>query len=413
MSNSRLTLWLSCLIVAIFYGYEMMQLTLINSISTELTAIFQLSSVELSLLASAYLYSCAAFTLPAGLLLDRFNIKPLLLTTLGLAIIGTFIIAATHQYWLALIARVFIGIGNVFAFIGFMKLVSAYFVDERQALVKSLIYPVGMLGCIASQTPFALLMRRIGFHAALNVIAWIGIGLFLAIIFFVKPTAKNTQSSNPTSQEKKLGESIRLAVNKRNILYGLYGCIANLPIILLGTLWGQIYLMQVHGLTDIDSSQVTSLIFWGVMLGAPLIGWLIRFFNNINYLIIITAVVGAVILSILAYSTSNITLLALVFFALGIITSSQLLSIIAVSNTSPKAIEATSIGIVSIMINIGGAFYQLVFSYLISFLKPSNCISIQCLYTSSAFKYIFIIVALQLVLTIIPIAYMKNKRANN
>ena len=48
----------------------------------------------------------------------------------------------------------------------------------------------------------------------------------------------------------------------------------NLPVFILGGLWGILYLTQVHHLSSAEASYATTLFFVGVIFGSPAFGWL-------------------------------------------------------------------------------------------------------------------------------------------
>src|SRR5687768_15255084 len=83
--------WISCLCVGFYYSYEMMQLTLVNSLTTHLVENLHFTVQQLSLFSSSYLYACALMMLPAGIMIDRYPLKPLLIITCVLSLLGILI----------------------------------------------------------------------------------------------------------------------------------------------------------------------------------------------------------------------------------------------------------------------------------------------------------------------------------
>ncbi|MDF2867681.1 MAG: phtD [Gammaproteobacteria bacterium] len=407
MTKSRpykLLAWFSCIIVALYFSYEMMQLTLLNTVHAELIRLYQINEMQLSFLASAYLYSCAASVIPAGILFDRWALKPLLLFTLFLAIVGTFLMAMTQNIWLAIMARGLIGIGNGFALLGYLKLVSNYFSGKGAALAKSFIYVAGMLGCILSQQPFLYATNRFGLRASLFGLGMLGIiiWVFMASILKTQPRAVNTLSAKQIS----LWQNLKLAfVNQQNLSCGFYACIVNLPMVLLGALWGKAYLMTIHQLTAAKAGRIISLIFVGVMLGSPCLGYLAGKVKEQRYLMLLIAVLGGVVFLSLAYLPLNITMLRMLFLLLGVITAAQLLSYLMVAKISPREIEATSSSIISILVNAGGALYQLLFSWVLALFSMSETDP----YNKTGFKYAFIIIALSFLLSGILAYYIREE----
>jgi MFS family permease len=404
--SKQTLLWLSCFIVSLYYAYEMLQFALGSTLSTELVKTLHFSVYQLSLFSSAYLYACALGVLPAGLLLDRFAIKPLLLISLAFAILGIFILTITNNFTLIIIGRALTGFSSDFAFLGYLTLTTRYFKGKTEALAKSLIYSMGALGCILSQTPATLLMQHLGLHQLLNILVIVGLIIFLLIwtgVHNSKPISKNKPHNLlPLWQSLKLA-----ALNKHNILAAYYACIANFPLMLLGALWSKIYLIKAQQLTPFQASNINSLIFWGAMLGSPLLGWLARFFQQ-HKMMITLALIGAGTWFLLALLPNNIYSLALLFILFGILVNSQLFSVIAVSKLSLKTIEATSLSMVSIANNAGGALYQLLFAWLLLVFRADSCHSETCYYSLLTFNYIFIFIALNYLLAAVSAYFIRE-----
>ncbi|HSW71117.1 MAG TPA: MFS transporter, partial [Gammaproteobacteria bacterium] len=109
--------WLATLTAALFFFYEFIQLNLFNAIDIQLMQDFQLDAPQLGQLASMYFYANALFLFPAGMLLDRFSTKKLLLFAIVLCTIGTFIFAISSNYFIAALARFLVGCGASFCFL--------------------------------------------------------------------------------------------------------------------------------------------------------------------------------------------------------------------------------------------------------------------------------------------------------
>lgn len=93
--------WLVFLPATFFFFYLVLQLAVFNSISTGLMHDFNMNATTLSKLSATYLYSCSVFFLPAGLLLDRFSTKNLLIIACLVCVIGVVLIASTSVLWVA------------------------------------------------------------------------------------------------------------------------------------------------------------------------------------------------------------------------------------------------------------------------------------------------------------------------
>src|SRR5579864_1897820 len=103
--------WLVTLTASLFFFYEFIQLNLFNAIDVQLMQAFHLDAPALGRLSSMYFIGNVLFLFPAGMLLDRFSTKKLLLFAVTLCTLGTFVFAVAQHYFLAAIGRFFVGMG--------------------------------------------------------------------------------------------------------------------------------------------------------------------------------------------------------------------------------------------------------------------------------------------------------------
>src|SRR5579862_5129485 len=108
--------WIVILAASLYFFYEFIQLNLFNAIDVQLMKAFNLNAPQLGQLSSMYFYANLLFLFPAGILLDRFSTKKILLCAITLSTLGTFIFAISSTYSEAAIARFVIGAGAAFCF---------------------------------------------------------------------------------------------------------------------------------------------------------------------------------------------------------------------------------------------------------------------------------------------------------
>jgi len=357
--------WLVCLSAALFFFYEFVQMGMFNSISEDLMKAFNISATQLGHLSAFYFYADVLFLFPAGILLDRFSIRLILLITVAVCCIATFIFALSTSLWLAEISHFAAGIGNAFCFLSCIKLCSRWFPPQRMALIVGLVVTIAMTGGVSSQTPLILLVQALGWREAVMVDAGLGILIFFIIWYFVydQPHKISTLTSQPSL---KLRQTIRFALsNPQNWLGGIYTCLLNLPIFLLGALWGIMYLTQVHHLSHKQASYITMMIFVGTIIGSPLVGWISDKISRRRLPMILGAILSLITILIIMYVPDlSFINLFLLFLLLGIFTSTQIISYPAIGESNPKVMTGTATGVASVLIMGGGAVFQPLFGWL-------------------------------------------------
>ncbi len=370
LSFSRLQPWLVCLSAALFFFYEFIQMGMFNSISQELMHDFSINAGQLGFLSATYFYADVIFLLFAGILVDRFSIRAIILSSMVMVVLSTFLFSFSGSFEVAAFSHFIAGIGNAFCFLSCIKLATRWFPSQRLALVIGIIITIAMAGGIMAQTPFALVVHLLGWRKAVMINAGLGLFIILLIYLFVYDYPKHQLSQkitditiNPISVIKSIYLSLH---NKQNTLAGIYTCLLNLPIILLGALWGTLYLTQVHQLGKTQASLVAMMIFLGTIIGSPLVGWFSDFIGRRRLPMIIGAVLSLLVLLIIMFTPIlNFYSLLILFLLLGFFTSTQIISYPLIAESNPRHLTGTSTSLASILIMGGGAVFQPLFGWLI------------------------------------------------
>jgi MFS family permease len=384
--------WIVTLTAALFFFYEFIQLILPNAINVKLMQAFNLDAPGLGWLASMYFFANALFLFPAGNLLDRYSTKKLLLGAVALCTLGTFLFGIAQHVALAAVGRFIVGIGAAFCFLSCIRIASRWFPPSRMALVTGVVVTMAMLGGFVAQTPMVLLTQWVGWRNAILLDAALGIVVALAIIFIVQDRPPNSHEDHQADKAKlqDLGflRCIKLVLlNPNNWLGGIYTSLLNLPVFILGGLWGMRYLVQVHHLTELQASYATSMLFVGVIFGSPAFGWFSDHIGRRCLPMIIGAIASLLVMLILMY-TPNLsqTSLNILFFLIGFVTSSQVLSYPAIAELNPIALTGTAVSVASVTIMCSGNIFLPLFGWLLEFSGDKSIIDNTPVYTLQDFN---------------------------
>jgi MFS family permease len=359
--------WIVCLSAGLFFFYEFFQLNIFDVINQPLREDFNLDAAQLSWMSSTYLWADILFLLPAGLILDRFSTRKVILTAMLVCVLGTLGFAMTDSFFLASFFHFLSGIGNAFCFLSCVVLVSHWFPPRRQALVIGSLVTMAFLGGMMAHTPFAYLNELFGWRQALFIDAAVGAVLLLWIFSVVQDKPEDAAEIKLTNQGQVLTSFFNALSNAQNWLAGLYTSLLNLPIMVLCALWGASYLQEVHHLPDIAASNVVSLIFMGSVIGCPLVGWLSDSQGRRKPLMIIGAIATFVtVIPLFMNIVLSQTTLSILFFALGFFTSTQVISYPLVAESNHPENTGAATGIASVIIMGGGGVAQVLFGWLMT-----------------------------------------------
>ena len=186
--------------------------------------------------------------------------------------------------------------------------------------------------------------------------------------------------------------------------------IMNLPVFLLGALWGIHYLVQVHHVTAVQASYATTLFFVGVILGSPAFGWFSDHIGRRVLPMIMGAVLSLGVMLILMYAPDlSLTQIMGLFFLTGFVTSSQVLSYPTIAELNPIALTSTAISVDSMTIMISGAIFQPFFGWIMQ-LHWDHAMSIDGvpLYSAHDFMNAMLIMPIAFALSIVAAWMIKE-----
>lgn len=359
--------WFVCLSAGLFFLYEFFQLNIFDVINQPLRDDFHIDATQLSWMSSAYLWADILFLLPAGIILDRFSTRTVILSAMFVCVIGTVGFALTDSFLLASFFHFLSGIGNAFCFLSCIVLVSRWFPPRRQALVVGSLVTMAFIGGMMAHTPFAYLNELFGWRQALLIDGAVGAFLLIWIYFIVQDKPHDAPALTRTQPGGGLAGFLKALTNPQNGLAGLYTCFLNLPIMVLCALWGASYLQVAHHLSEMAASNVVSLIFMGSVIGCPLVGWLSDTQGRRKPLMILGALATLLIVTpLFMNSVLSQFSLSLIFFSLGFVTSTQVISYPLIAESNEAEQTGSSTGIASVIIMGGAGVGQVLFGWLMT-----------------------------------------------
>tara|TARA_R110000868_G_scaffold10639_4_gene51657 strand:- start:60702 stop:61985 length:1284 start_codon:yes stop_codon:yes gene_type:complete len=406
--------WVVVLCSSLFFFYEFIQMNMPNSINTQLMQAFHVGSIGVSNLSAAYFYADIVMLIPAGLILDRMSTRKLLLIAIAACALSSLIFAAAHSYWIAFAARLLIGLGSAFALLASIRLASRWFPAEKLALISGLVVTMAMLGGAVAQTPLSLLVDAIGWRAAVICDAMLGL-TFLLVIYktvFDYPDHYQAQHASNMKQLKSLPWNSllkKIFSNRQNWVAGLFTSLLNLPIMVMGGLWGTPYLQAVEGFTKTQASVVSSMLFIGTIFGSPILG---RLSDRIGLRRIPMIVFGflslGMICIILYVHDMGFWPMLLLFLALGFITSAQILTYPLIAESNPKSITSGAMGLSSFIIMAGGAVFQPLVGWLLNLHWLGETVAGTPVYSAADFSSAFIILPITFAVAILAAFLVKE-----
>lgn len=403
--------WIVCLSAGIFFFYEFFQLNVFDVLNPILRQEFNLNAASLSLLSSTFIWANIVFLIPAGILLDHYSVRTLILITLFVCLLGGLFILLSNNLILMYVGRFLTGIGNAFCFVACVILISRWFTQDKKAMLVGVVVTMAFMGGLLAQTPFAYLLGIINWRTALWLNFSIGIIIFLWISYWLEdaPIAVSTNKKSAINIKEIINKFYSILKNPQIYLAGSYTALLNLPVLVLGALWGISYLEITYEISKIEASFVVSGLYVGSIIACPLLGFLSDKQGK-RKPIMWLGVIGSLIMliAIIIIHINNIYLLFSLFASLGFFTSAQVLSypLIAETNHPDKVGEATAVA--SLIIMGSGACAQVLFAFLVDYVKSNKFIT----YTANDFQYAIWLFPIAIVIAGIMLIKIKEKNVD-
>ena len=154
-------------------------------ISKDLALELDLNAADLGFLTSAYFLAFAFMQIPAGVLLDRYGPRRVVVSLLAIAASGAYLFAVAESLVTLTIARALIGIGVSACLMGAFKAFALWFPLDRLASLNGWVIAAGGLGALASTVPVDVATHLFGWRPMFIGLAGsavlIGIWMFVAV----------------------------------------------------------------------------------------------------------------------------------------------------------------------------------------------------------------------------------------
>lgn len=234
---------------------------------------FGISASQLASFTMLQLLVYAGMQVPVGLLVDRFGPRQVLLTGVLLLTAAQAAFAFAPSYPLALVARVFVGMGDAMTFICVIRLVSSWFPARRIPLVTTLTGTIGQGGAIIAALPMTWALREVGWTTTYLTAALLG--PLVAVLMFATvhdaPDARNVAGQPMRLDRVRASLAASWSHPGTRLAFWVHFTTpfsANA----LALLWGLPFFVGGEGRSEHDAGALLTLMVVVVMVAGPLLG---------------------------------------------------------------------------------------------------------------------------------------------
>jgi MFS family permease len=370
-NESSLKSWLVVMSAASFFFYSFIQMTIFSTAEMKdyFSAVLSIpDTASFGVFAGMFLNGCVLFLIPAGILLDKFSVKKLILASVLLMLAGVIGLTFTQNLGMAKFFRFISGVAHCIAFMAPLRLAPRWFPSNKLALAVGLVITFAVTGGLISQTPMFLALNAFGGKQTMLMNIGLGIVVFILILLVVKDHPKGYVKT-VASQSLPLLTGLKNAIaNKQNWLSGFYIGLLNLSVLLLGAIWGTNYLLfKYDQLSAQTITSVIGMIFIGTMIGSPLCGLISDKLKNRKLTMMAGAFLSLLIMLIIMFASNPSSgFLYIMFLLLGIFTSAQTIGYAVIAESNNDNVLGTANGFAAVLLMGMAAIAQPLFGWLIN-----------------------------------------------
>jgi len=350
---------------------------------------------ELGLLAGIYYVGYSLSHIPIGICLDQYSPRYTIFICILLCVLGLYLTAFAEGVWEIFVSRFLIGIGSVAGILGAAKVVVDFY-PKNYGLMLGLTVMIGVCGAYYGAQPIREMLISLSPEQVMQGLALFGIILAASIwALYV------TKGSVATAQSNKLGIKATLQLAIRNRSFWIMGLFAGLmvgPLEGFADLWGIKYLVQIHGLSDTEGAFSITLIFIGLGIGCPVLGYMTKQIVDLRKSIIFCgiALLGLLVLLFSGYKFGTMGIYAICLF-IGVFSSYQTSVFTMTTLKASAEIVSVATAIVNMTIMIFGFVYHAVIGYVLDIFFVSSQTD-MLVYSASAYQSSFAVILLGIIL---------------
>jgi sugar phosphate permease len=269
--------WIVWSVGLLAYIVAVLDRTTLGVSGLDAAARFQASPGVLSTFVVLQVIVYAGAQIPAGLLLDRYGSRVMIVAGGSLMAVGQLTLAFTESLPVAIGARAVLGLGDAFTFISVLRLVPHWFSQREIPLVTQLTGICGQLGQVLSALPFLALLTGSGWSSAYVSVTVVGAVIVVLTITLVRDTPHGRAAPVRSTGVRETLASVKTTWMRPGTRLGFFTHMGTqFSVTTFALMWGVPYLTEAQGLsratagmllTVSTAAAITSGILIGIVTG--------------------------------------------------------------------------------------------------------------------------------------------------
>ena len=246
--------------------------------SAELQTGLSLNMTSIGVIYSAFLYTYVFMQIPAGLVYDRFHSRNILFFAVMILVLGCLLMVVAHSFWMGILARMVMGLGGSFAFIGALYIGRNWFPIVLFPLIVGLTEAMSGVSEITLLPLMAYLGQYQNWRTLLVEFALVLVVLAMMIFIFVKERHIERKKRR---KKKSIMEPIVVVVKQPVLwLLSLYVGFTFTFSMVIANMWGIPLLSDYYNIPTWQAAIETGMVMFGFVVGSFCVGFIARYLSN-------------------------------------------------------------------------------------------------------------------------------------
>jgi MFS family permease len=337
-------------------------------VAPEMVRELGLAPRELGFMTSIFFVAMAMMQIPAGMMFDRFGVRPITGTALVAAVAGGIIFSTGDHLWQFMLGQFLFGIGMSPLFMGSIMVVARWWGAAKFATLSATMMAISYVGNIGATMPLAHAIEWIGWRYSMlapSIVLAVATMLFFLVV-------RDAPPGHPWWQERRK-ESVReifagvLEALRHPVMPGLLAAafIGYSAGYAIRGLWVGPYMLDVFGLDAIARGDILFVSAIMGMIGLFISGQLAGRFNPRPVVIGFASICGISLAAMALVGDPGMTLFLIAFLAFSLVANFFPAVMGHGQATFPERLRGRSLTLINFSVFVGVGITQLVTGFLI------------------------------------------------
>ena len=331
--------------------------------------------------------------------MTKFGVQKVMMFCMTITICGILLLGYSPLYQLATLGALLIGIGSVVGMLGTSNIINQRFYSKAYSFMIGLTLALGLVIASYSGEVIELCLQKFNWQSFYLVVAIVVIVQMIIVSIFIDKKSYSPIRATP----ELLRLLMRTVKTPRLILMALFGGAMTAPMHGFADVWGIDYLVLHFNLSKTDAVIANSLVFFGMAIGAPTIGYIAQKYQIYRKLITICGVIMTVSFAFLvvANNASFIVICGLLLI-IGIGSSYSPLVFTIIIHSVDKKLGDIAVGLTNMSFMIFGFVYHPLIGFIIDKISLTDDLK-------TAYLYGILVIPLGLLAGTIGLGVVTNK----